>query len=97
MRIRRSVIPVVGAGLGLLLATAPVAAHHAFAAEFDIKQPLTLKGAITKIEWINPHAWLHLEVKNPNGKVEAWEVELGNPNGLFRRGWTRDSVPIGIE
>jgi len=95
MRITRSVITVAAAGVGLWLATVPVAGHHAFAAEFDINQPVTLRGTITKMEWINPHAWMHLEVKTPDGKVEAWEIELGNPNGLLRRGWTRRDPPVG--
>ena len=97
MRIMRSVITVAAAGLGLWLTAVPAAAHHAFAAEFDINQPVTLKGTITKMEWINPHAWMHLDVKTPEGKVEAWEIELGNPNGLLRRGWTRRDPPAGTE
>lgn len=97
MRSTRSVISVVGAGLGLLLAAAPVAAHHAFAAEFDIKQPITLKGAITKMEWINPHSWVHINVKEPDGKVTSWMVEGGPPNALFRRGFTKEALPVGAE
>jgi hypothetical protein len=81
----------------LLLASVPVVAHHAFAAEFDAKQAMELKGTITKMDWVNPHAWMHLAVKNKEGKTDEWMVELGPPNGLFRRGWKKDSVPIGTE
>src|SRR5579872_5354282 len=88
---------VAVAGFGVLLAAAPVAAHHAFAAEFDAKQAMSLKGTITQMDWINPHAWMHLAVKNKDGKTEEWMVELGPPNGLFRRGWKKDSVPVGTE
>jgi hypothetical protein len=73
----------------------PVLAHHAFSAEFDASAPLKLQGPVTKVEWINPHAWIHIEVKQPGGKVEEWMVEGGTPNTLSRRGITRDSIPIG--
>lgn len=84
-------------GLGLALAVVPVAAHHGFAAEFDAKKPVKLKGTITRTEWINPHTWIHLAVKKPNGTVESWMVEGGPPNALFRRGFTKNSLPTGIE
>ena len=89
----------VGAGLGvaLLLATPPVVAHHAFSAEFDASRPVALRGKITKMEWINPHAWMHLEVTKEDGTVENWMIEAGPPGALVRRGWTRDSVTPGIE
>jgi hypothetical protein len=74
-----------------------VAAHHAFAAEFDGSKPVTLKGTVTKMEWINPHAWLHIEVKGPDGKVVAWAIEGGAPNALLRRGWNKNSVPPGTQ
>jgi len=86
-------IPVVG--LIALLATAPVIAHHAFSAEFDAKAPVTLKGPVTKIEWINPHTWIHMESKAANGKTEEWMVEGGTPNTLQRNGITRDSISVG--
>ena len=90
---------VVGAGVtvGLLLATAPVASHHAFSAEFDATKPVALRGKITKMEWINPHAWMHLDVTKEDGTVESWMIEAGPPGALVRRGWSRDSVVTGTE
>lgn len=76
---------------------APVRAHHAFAAEFDANQPVELRGTITKLEWINPHGWIYLDVKKPDGAVEKWEVETGGPTALMRRGLRRTDFPIGIE
>jgi hypothetical protein len=75
----------------------PTLAHHSFAAEFDANAPVVLKGTITKMEWINPHSWIHVEVKNPDGTVTEWMVEGGTPNTLFRRGFTRDAVKAGME
>src|SRR5438045_9261016 len=93
----RTKLSVVWVGLSLLLAALPVIAHHSFAAEFDSAQPITLSGTVTKMEWINPHAWIHLDVKKPDGKVEAWEIETGNPSALIRRGFTKNSLPAGTE
>ena len=81
----------------LLLSASPVWAHHAFAAEFDATKQVTLKGTIAKMDWINPHAWLHIDVKEPDGTVSRWMVELGPPNSLLKRGWTKQSVPAGVE
>jgi hypothetical protein len=86
---------ILGAGILATAATAPLVAHHAFSAEFDANAPVTLKGPVTKIEWINPHAWIHLENQAPNGKKEVWMVEGGTPNTLQRNGITRDSIKIG--
>ncbi len=86
------------AGLGLCLAAtgASLAAHHAFAAEFDANRPITFTGTITKMEWLNPHVWLHMEVKKPDGTTEVWAFEAGTPNVLFRRGFTKDSLLPGV-
>jgi len=78
-----------------VLFAVPVLAHHAFSAEFDANAPITLKGEITRIEWINPHTWIHIAVKDPKGKTDEWMVEGGTPNTLQRRGITRDSLAIG--
>ena len=82
-------------GLGLLAAAVPALAHHSFAAEFDSKKPLKLTGAVTKVEWTNPHVWFYIDVKDESGKVTNWGLEMGGPNGLLRAGWTRNSMKIG--
>jgi hypothetical protein len=81
----------------LVLAAMPASAHHAFAAEFDSERPVKVRGTITKIEWVNPHAWLYVDVKSPDGKVVNWHFELGPPNALFRLGWKKDAIPVGTE
>ena len=95
---RRKLSVVFAAAGGLLLAlAAPVRAHHAFNAEFDQKKPIKLQGTVKKMEWINPHSWMTIEVKRPDGTVKTWEVEAGAPNSMFRRGFNRNSLPVGIE
>jgi predicted RNA methylase len=90
-------VSVLLAGLAALsLAAAPLLAHHAFSAEFDANKQVILKGNVTKMEWINPHAWLHIDVKEADGKVTAWDIELGPPNALLKRGWDSSSVPVGL-
>ena len=80
---------------GLMLAAVPMLAHHSFSAEYDRSKPIQLKGMVTKVEWMNPHARFYLDVKDEGGKVINWEFELGSPNGLMRGGWTRNSLKIG--
>ena len=81
----------------LLCCAARVTAHHSFAAEFDANQPVELRGTITKMEWINPHSWLHIDVKNADGTTTPWMIEGATPNTLLRRGFTRDAVKSGTE
>jgi hypothetical protein len=83
--------------VGLLMAAVPVMAHHAFSAEFDANKPIKLTGTVTRMEWINPHAWIHIDVKKPDGTVEKWMIEGGTPNTLLRRGFTKNSLAIGTE
>jgi len=81
----------------LLIGTAPILGHHAFGGEFDPNKPVLLKGPVTKVEWVNPHAWIHLEVTKPDGTKEEWMVEGGTPNTLLRRGVTRESLKVGTQ
>ena len=90
MRIKLSVA-------GLLLATGPMWAHHAFQAEYDDRKPVHLAGKVTEMEWINPHSWIHIDVTGPDGKVTNWMVECGSPNIMLRRGFTKRSLEAGTE
>ena len=91
---RRTGLLIAVAGI-LLSAVAPVLAHHAFSAEFDQSKPIKLSGEITKLEWTNPHAWLFIDVKGPDGKVVNWRLEMGAPNALLRAGWSRSDIKPG--
>ena len=93
---RKSFVTMLGL-VGLLMAAAPAWAHHAFAAEFDAQKPVKLRGTVAKVEFINPHSWIHIDVKDTDGKVTRWMVEGGSPNALFRRGVTKDALPQGTE
>jgi len=84
-----------GLAVVLGLAAVPALAHHSFAAEYDAAKPITMTGTVTKVEWMNPHARFYIDVKDESGKVTNWELELGSPNGLMRRGWTRNSMKPG--
>jgi hypothetical protein len=97
MRARAKTLAAFAMAVGVLGLAKTVVAHHAFSAEFDANKPIKLQGVVTKMEWINPHSWIHLDVKKPDGTVESWMIEGGAPNALLRRGFSRESLPIGTE
>jgi len=88
-------LSIVVLGVSMLWAAAPVVAHHSFAAEFDIDQPITLRGTLTKLEWVNPHGWLYIDVMTPDGKVVNWSLEGFPPNTLLRTGWKTSMIKAG--
>ena len=91
----RTKLAAAVASAGLLLSVVPALAHHSFSSEFDANVPIKLEGTVTKMEWVNPHAWIYLDVKKPDGTTEQWKIEGGTPNALFRRGFTKDSLKAG--
>jgi hypothetical protein len=93
----RTRLLAVAAGAALLLAAAPVRAHHAFAAEFDAAKPIKVRGAVVKWEMTNPHSWIHIDVKGTDGKVVTWMIEGASPNNLYRLGLSKESLPVGTE
>ena len=95
MRTKLAIVSIMGLAMSGWASSA--SAHHAFAAEFDANKSVSFKGTVTKMEWINPHTWLHVDVKKPDGTVENWAIEAGTPNVLFRRGFTKESLLPGTE
>ena len=90
-------MPALLCAFGALLTATPTAAHHSFAAEFDIEKPIELRGTLTRMEWVNPHGWLHIDVTNPDGTVTNWAIEAGGATQLLRRGLRRTDFPVGTE
>src|SRR6516164_8862611 len=93
----RSKIALLCASASLFLSVVSAWAHHSFSAEFDLKKPIHLRGTVTEVEWVNPHAWIHIDVKAADGQVNNWMIEAGTPNVLFRRGLNKNSVVAGSE
>ena len=93
---RHTLIAILAAFALCVTATAALA-HHSFSAEFDVNKPIKLQGTVTRVQWINPHTWIYIDVKKPDGTVENWGIEAGTPNTLFRLGFTREALPVGTE
>jgi hypothetical protein len=94
---RSSALSLAAAVVTMGLAVAPLAAHHSFSAEYDSKKPVTLRGIVTKVEWMNPHVYFYLDVTDDSGNIANWALEMGPPNGLERSGWTRNTMKVGDE
>ena len=97
MRIRTLTFILLLAGALAVLGASAAIAHHAFTAEFDGTKPVMLQGVVTRMDWVNPHSWIYIDVPQPDGSVQQWEVEAGAPNAMFRRGWNKNSIPVGTE
>jgi hypothetical protein len=97
MAMNKRISGLLAAGAMLLASPAAMLAHHSFAAEYDAKKPVTLKGTVTKVDWMNPHVYFYIDVDEENGKVSSWAFEMGPPNGLQRAGWTRNTMQVGDE
>jgi len=93
----RTTCSLIALAIGMTAAVIPVQAHHAFSAEFDGERPVTLVGTISKMEWVNPHSWITIDVKQPDGKVESWRIEAGSPNVMLRRGFNKTMLVAGTE
>lgn len=93
----RTTLAVVVVGIGMVLTVGRVTAHHSFAAQFDGNKPITLRGTITGMLWSNPHGHLYIDVRNPDGKVLNWEIEFASPGALYRQGWRKTDLPVGVE
>ena len=93
----RGTLTMIAAASLVMSLSLPVSAHHSFSAEFDATKQVTLAGEVVMMEWVNPHSWLHIDVKKPDGSVERWKIEGGSPSVLFRLGWNRDSLPAGTK
>ncbi len=93
---KKQALSLVGA-VGILLAAPPLAAHHSFAAEFDIEKPIELRGTLTRMDWVNPHGWLYIDVENPDGSVTNWAIEAGGATQLLRRGVRKTDFPAGTK